>query len=233
MRQLALPFTEQEDYAEDDFCAAPSNALALRWLERPGDWTGGRLVLWGEPGCGKTHLLNIWARRHGAALIRGDRFLPVGPAGLLAVDDADLVTDEAGLLHLLNAAAEAGQPVLLAARLPPARQTLRLADLASRLRASETAEIRAPEDELLAALLARLTAERQLRLTPAVRNLLLDRLPRTPAALREAVARLEHAAANGRRLTGTLAAGLLADIAWPAEARPAEARRDDVAATVT
>lgn len=221
MKQLALPFPEEQDYAADDFCAAPSNALALRWLERPADWTAGRLVLWGDAGCGKTHLLHIWARRQDAMLLRGALPLPPFLAGALApgslaIDDADLVAEEAALLHLLNSAAGAGQPVLLAARLPPGRQAFRLADLASRLRASETVEIRAPEDELLAALLARLTAERQLRLTPAVQNLLLDRLPRTPAALREAVARLEHAAANGCRLTAALAAGLLADLTLPA-----------------
>ena len=49
--------------------------------------------------------------------------------------DADAGADEATLLHLLNATAEARLPVLLAARTPPARWPVRLPDLASRLRA--------------------------------------------------------------------------------------------------
>ena len=88
--------------------------------------------------------------------------------------------------------------MLLTARLPPARQPIKLADLASRLRATTPVEIRAPEDELLALLLARLAADRQLTLSIPVSNFLLTHLPRTAAALREAVARLDRATLGQR-----------------------------------
>ena len=212
MKQLALPFNDAPAYAAEDFCPAPSNELALRWLDSPEGWAAGRLVLWGEPGCGKTHLLHIWAATRGVPVLDGAQTLPAAP-GPLAVDDADLAPDEVALLHLLNTAAEAGQPVLLAARQPPARQTYRLADLASRLRASLAVEIGPPDEALLAALLARLEAERQMQLAPPVRNLLLNRLPRAPWALREAMARLDRAALDrGARVTLGVAAALLADL---------------------
>ena len=51
---------------------------------------------------------------------------------------------------------------------------------------------------LLAALLARLLADRQLRVAPDVQAWLLARLPRTPAALGEAVARLDQAGLAAR-----------------------------------
>jgi chromosomal replication initiation ATPase DnaA len=101
----------------------------------------------------------------------------------------------------------------MTARLPPARQPIKLADLASRLRAASAVEIRAPEDELLALLLTRLTAERQLALSIAVQNYLLSHLPRTAAALREAVARLDRAVAERHvRLTRLAAAEILHDL---------------------
>lgn len=207
MKQLALPFTEDLNYAVEDFCPAPSNTAAREWLARPDAWSNGRLILWGEPGCGKTHLLQIWARASGAALLQGaclQEMLRVN--GPVAVDDADLVPDPRALLHLLNAAAEAGQPVLLAARLPPARMAYKLGDLTSRLRAAQAVEIRPPEDELLDQLLTRLAAQRQLSLSIPVRNVLLLHLPRTPAFYREAVARLDHAALNrGAKITRALA----------------------------
>ena len=89
--------------------------------------------------------------------------LPELPAAGIAIDDADAVADEDALLHLLNAAGEAGLPVLLAARTPPARWAAHLPDLASRLRAMTAVEIGPPEDTLLRTLLARLLADRQLR----------------------------------------------------------------------
>jgi chromosomal replication initiation ATPase DnaA len=214
MKQLTLPFAETENFSAEDFCTAPSNAPARDWLARPDTWSNGRLVLWGEPGCGKSHLLHIWAAANSAIVINGATLHGlVRPTGPVAVDDADIVLEPQALLHLLNAAAEAHFPALMAARLPPLRQSYRLADLTSRLRAAEAVEIRAPEDELLERLLTRLSADRQLSLSFPVRNFLLLHLPRTAAALREAVARLDRATlGEGKKITRQLAAEILAPL---------------------
>ena len=212
--QLPLPFEHRPTYAAADFLAAASNDAALAWLDRTEDWPDHRLALWGEPGCGKTHLLRLWAARHGAALLtgRGLQGLPSLPAGGgVALDDAAEIGDEAALLHLLNAAREARLPVLLVARTPPARWSVRLPDLVSRLRAVTAVEIFLPEDSLLRALLLRLLADRQLAVRPDLQDWLLLRLPRSPAALREAVARLDQAAlAAGGAVTRTIAAAVVA-----------------------
>jgi chromosomal replication initiation ATPase DnaA len=218
-RQLALPFARDEGYDAADFCPAPSNALAREWLARPEGWTNGRLILFGPAGSGKTHLLSIWATANQAEIHDGARlrFLARTPTSPLAIDDSDIVSEPRALLHVLNAAAEAGQKVLLTARQPPARQSFKLADLASRLRASLAVEIGPPEDELLDMLLTRLAAERQLTISPSVRQFLLTHLPRTAASIREAIARLDHASlGRGIRISRALAASLLRELAEPA-----------------
>ncbi len=215
MRQLILPFAEVPGYRQEDFCAAPCNALARSWLEKPEAWSNGRMVLWGEPGCGKSFLLHLWAKAVGAVVYQGSelRGLPALPATDIAVDDSDIVPEEAALLHLLNAATEAGHSVLLTAQTPPARQEYQLPDLASRLRASLAVEISPPDDAMLNGLLFHLVSARQLALTPQLSQFLLTQLPRTPAALREAVARLDRAnLAAGGKITRALAAGILADL---------------------
>jgi chromosomal replication initiation ATPase DnaA len=220
--QLVLPFPHQPDFAASDFITAPSNAAALAWLDRTADWPGGRLALWGEAGRGKTHLLHRWADGRGARLLSGPALtgLPELPevqlpgVGGVALDDADMAAEETALLHLLNAAAEAGLPVLLAGRTPPARWPVRLPDLASRLRAITAVEIGPPEDSLLRALLARLLSDRQLAVAEGVQDYLLTRLPRTPAALADAVRRLDrYALATGGAVTRALSAMVLAEIA--------------------
>ncbi|HEX5325201.1 MAG TPA: chromosomal replication initiator DnaA, partial [Acetobacteraceae bacterium] len=185
MRQLPLPFVHRPDFAELDFVEAASNTDALAWLRHPADWPCGRLALWGEAGCGKTHLLHLWAGRSGARYVCGPVLRPElsSPAMALAIDQADAVTDEACLLHRLNFAAEERWPVLLAARTPPAHWAVRLPDLASRLRAITAVEIGRPEEALLRALLAKLLSDRQLAVSPAVQDWLLLHLPRTPAAV--------------------------------------------------
>ena len=221
-RQLALPFSHRPEFAAADFIVAPSNEAALAWLARTADWPGRRLLLWGEAGCGKTHLLHLWAARTGARYVPAPALRPealdeilgaeiLEAAGGLALDDADAAPDAVTLLHCLNAAAEAARPVLLAARTPPARWAIALPDLASRLRATTAVEIGPAEDDLLHALLARLLAERQLAVAAPVQAWLLARLPRTPAALREMAARLDRAALGAQRaVTRALAGEVLA-----------------------
>lgn len=222
-RQLGLPFRHEASYLEADFVAALANAKARAWLAQP--WPEGRLALWGEEGTGKTHLLHAWAGRVGAAVLYGPELrhwhaearARVAPWAL-AVDDADLVTggaaDEAALLHLLNAAAEQGRPVLLAGREPPARWAVALPDLASRLRATAAVGLGPADDTLLRTLLARLLSERQVAVPRSVQDWLLLRLPRTAAAVREAVARLDRVAlARGGPVTRALAAEAVAGIA--------------------
>lgn len=232
-RQLGFEFPHEPRYLAQDFLPAPSNAEARAWLARPAQWPQRRLALWGGEGQGKTHLLHLWAGRQAGARLSGPalRFDGRFPDRPLAIDDAELAPERA-LLHLLNAALEAGQPVLLAARLPPARWRVALPDLASRLRAVTTVALRPAEDALLRALLARLLAERQMAVDEAVQDWLLLRLPRTQAAMREIAARLDHASlAAGRRVTRALAADALARLAADGEAADAPDRHEEFTCT--
>jgi chromosomal replication initiation ATPase DnaA len=217
VRQLALPFAYIPRFRVEDFIPAPSNADARAWLGRIGGWPSYRLALYGDAGCGKTHLLQLWAERNGALLLSGPalRHLPeLGGSPAIALDDADAAPDETTLLHVINLAGEMRRPLLMAGRLPPARWRITLPDLASRLRATTAAAVGPAEDPLLRALLARLLSDRQLLVGEALQDWLLARLPRHPAALREAAARLDrHALATGGRVTRAMAAAFIAKLA--------------------
>jgi chromosomal replication initiation ATPase DnaA len=216
-RQLVLPLGFERDYRTFPFIAAPSNAAARAWLAAPAAWPAGRLALFGESGSGKTHLLHAWAAARGGAVWQAAELrwpLAPLPAGGLALDDAECCAEEEALLHLLNRAAEEGVPLLLAARSPPARWPVRLPDLESRLRGMAAVAIGPADDALLEALFIQLAEARQLRVPAAVRQYLLTRLPRTPAAVREAIARLDRRAlAEGRAISRQLASAVLADLA--------------------
>ena len=183
-RQLAFPFPQRDSYLPEEFLPGAANAAACAWLEAPQDWPGTRLALYGEGGTGKTHLLHLFASRQKTVLLAGAAIgrLADLPQTAIAIDDADGVADPESLLHLLNANAEHRLPVLLAARTAPARWATSLPDLASRLRATIAVELAQPDDSLLRALLARLLADRQLRVDESVQDYLLARLPRTGAS---------------------------------------------------
>lgn len=208
-RQLGLPFVSAPLFTAD-FLEGPSTAEALAWLGRVEEWPLGRLAVWGEAGTGKSHVLHLWAARQGAEIVQGPTLGLEPPTRAVAIDDAD-GAPETPLFHLLNAAAEAGWPVLLTGRAPAARWPTRLPDLASRLRATTSVELRQPDDEMLRSLLARLLATRQIAVPEAVQTWLLTRLPRTAGAIREAAARLDRASLAARSpVTRQIASAALA-----------------------
>jgi len=198
VRQLPLPLAARPSLDMADFVPDPSNEAALVWIAEPGTWPGGRLALAGPAGVGKTHLLRAFAAGYrqleGPALTEALALAPPGPTAL----DEWSAAPEAALFHLINRCAEAGAPLLLAAREPPARWPAALPDLASRLRATTSVTIAEPSDRLLEALLAKHLADRQLPCPPPVAAFLLARLPRRADAVAAAVAALDASALAAR-----------------------------------
>ena len=219
-RQLPLDFDHRPSLGGDDFLVAPSNAEAVAWIDRWPDWPGPALALHGPPGCGKTHLAQVFAAGARAHLV-GARELSAGePRRLTApacvVDDAELVLAEGleeALLHLHNRLAEAGRHLLLAARRPPARWAVALGDLRSRLNAAAAIAIKPPDDTLIAAVVVKLFTDRQLRVDSDVVSFMLARMERSFDAARRLVAALDATAlAERRNITVPLARRVLEQV---------------------
>lgn len=218
--QLPLDLAWRPAMGASDFLAAPSNAVALAWIDRWPAWPHPALVLHGPPGAGKTHLIQVWRARGGAQLVSGAGLAPedvpglVGTGWAVAVDDADAVAArparERALFHLLNLARERGASVLLAARRAPSRWGVALPDLASRLNAAPAAALEPPDDALLGALLFKLFADRGLAVGGDVVSYLLARMERSADAARRLVAAIDREAlAAGRPVTLPLARAAL------------------------
>lgn len=203
-----LRFPSRSGFGAQELLPNLAQDEAQAWLARASNWPLGQLALWGAPGSGKSHLAHAWAASVGGAVVSS---APDGwPAAPIAIDDIDAIPSEPALLHLLNAAAEARQPVLLVSRMAPGRLPVRLPDLASRLRATTAVSIGAADDAFLVLLLGHLLANRQLMVPVGLTSWMLTRLPRNPAALRDAVGTLDAASLQmGRPITRALATDIL------------------------
>lgn len=214
-RQLVLDIAPGPRYDEDDFLVSRSNAAAHAAIELWPDWPSRTLVLVGPPGAGKSHLGAIWARRAGGTILAAADFgaaeVSALAGGHVLLEDADrLAGEDRRLFHLMNLLAEAGASLLLTACALPSLWPIHLPDLASRLRRATVAEIFAPDDDLIRAVLVKLLVERQLTIDMTVIDYVLTRMEPTLDAVRRLVDGLDREAlSRGRRITRAVAADVL------------------------
>lgn len=218
-KQVPFDFGHQPGFSAVDFLIAGNNADAHDWLARWPSWPSFALGLWGPAGCGKSHLSHIHCENTAgillpAAALTKDDVPALADHPSVVVEDADRGVDEPALFHLFNLLRENGRFLLLTGRDAPARWKIGLPDLRSRLSAIPVVAIRAPEDDLLEALLVKLFSDRQLRVGPDVLSFILPRMERSFAAARALVAAIDEAAlAQRREISVALARTVMASIA--------------------
>lgn len=212
--QLAFDWPGGVARGPDDFFVSEANAQAFAMVSAPESWPEGKLVLVGPKGAGKSHLAGIFRAARAADLIHASA-LPATyrtDARAVVVEDAEHLPSSAqeALFHLHNNLRAANGLLLLTASTPPARWSVTLPDLASRMQATTVIEIADPDDALLSALIMKLFADRQISPKPALVHYLVKRIERSYAAAAAIVGALDQASlAEGRKINQSLAAELL------------------------
>lgn len=210
--QLPLDLPVRSAMNAAGFVVSDSNHDAVAWTDRWPDWPGSVLAVYGPPGCGKTHLAHVWQERLRGANSAA-RFLT--PSGLEQLPKENLILDgirlpEEHLFHLINHVRAERLSLLILDREAPARWAVRLPDLASRLASVPAVEVLAPDDTLLAAVLAKHFSDRQVEVAPEVIAYLVKQIERSFTAAETAARRLDRAAmAKGSAISIRLARDVL------------------------
>lgn len=203
--QLLLDWPVNEKFAQADFLPSRSNEKAVQWIDTWPEWKRGDdkfhcLIIYGPDGCGKTHLSHVWQNISNAVLVNLEQ-LPTldfmsGNDFVFVIEDVDNHVDnsqiEESLFHLYNWVKEQGGYLLLTARKRPKLWPLTLADLSSRLLASEVVKIDPPEDDLLRAIIIKQFSDRQIKLADDVINYILPRTERSFEAVRRLVKAIDR-----------------------------------------
>jgi len=174
MAQFALPLTIGGD-APARIIVGPSNLPVLDAFARASDWPFRTAILAGPPRSGKS-LLARWFAEKGT----GE-----------AIDDADRRAEDE-VFHSWNRAQASGAALLLVSSKPPGEWRVALPDLASRLGAALLLEIGAPDDAMLAELIAEHAGRRGLVLGEGAAAWLLPRIERSHAAVEALVAEIDR-----------------------------------------
>ncbi len=202
--QLSFDLPAQVALGPDDFFVSASNQLAYDMVSDWPGWPAGKLALIGPKGSGKSHLARVWQSLAGAKIVQAATLtpapMPAAGAHLVIEDMEDLpASAEEHLFHLHNHLAQTGGLLLLTGCTPPSRWPIALPDLASRMQGTAVIRLDDPDDRLLAALLMKLFADRQLAPPPDVITYLATRIERSHAAASQVVALLDATALRDKR----------------------------------
>ena len=173
-----------------DFFTAKENAQAVAMIDSfPNGFCGA--VIFGEKGCGKTHLAHLFADTVFQKTGKKPNILSfsrwneenVGETPYLILEDVCFPINETALFHLLNQAKAENGFILMTSKTSPTGWNLKLPDLITRLKALPCIQIEPPGDELMQAVLIKQFADRQLSVAPEVVAYVLKNTERSFDAL--------------------------------------------------
>jgi DnaA family protein len=196
MKQLALGISPPPQPTLDNFVPGANAELVARLREfQAGDFPEIVLYLWGDPGSGKSHLLQACA-------------------GVHVVDDVERLNEasQIGLFNAINEANQSGGKVLVAGNAPPAQLPLR-EDLKSRLAWGLVYQVKPLSDDERAEFLRAEAARRGMRVPEEVIGYLLTHVRRDLSTLGAILDELDRASLEKQRqITLPLVRDVLKDI---------------------
>ncbi len=186
--QLPLDLSVPVARRREDLIESKANEMAISMLDSWPDWPGRVSVLAGPIGAGKTHIASVWAEKAGAISCNSadlpknlDNFVKhASSGGNFLIEDAGAgVIDETAMFHFLNAVKQSEGHCLITSRSWPIEWNVKLADLASRLKAVQVFELSEPDDILLRHVMVKLFADRQLSVDEKIIDYCVLRMERS------------------------------------------------------
>ncbi len=220
---LNLQTTENFDpYSASSFVILDENSAAYHFLEKffsQREFSRSQfpsLILKGAPSCGKSHLLNIFAKEFHGKFLNITEISAKNLDGIFSenrffiLENIDEIQNEELLLHLINSAVEAKAFLILSAK---NNLHFQLKDLVSRLKNIFSLQIKEPSVEAIKILLINAFSRRQIKVSHRIIKLIATDIERSYLAIFEVVKLIEEQCHNsGKTLTMPTVKEILADM---------------------
>ena len=218
-QQITLDFPSAQNYDRSQFMIGACNAMAADWIDRWPEWPGviRAVIIHGEPNCGKTHLATIWREASQAIDITSisEGIDDIDPDKSYVLDELECGSNwpDEICFHLLNRFTGSNGSLLILAKEAPASMPWRLADVASRLAAINTAQITAPDDNLLKHLLRKLSDDRGMALDDEMISYIVKRMERSFGAANMIIDALDEISiTEKKKVTMNMVRNILTDM---------------------
>lgn len=214
MQQLSLdlPIKENSDpHLEEDFVLLDENSAAVNFLskffaqKKFSQAQFPSLLLRGPAQSGKTHILNIFAKKFQAEFLQIAEISDQNLSSFFSenkfyiLENINEIADEKLLFHLVNAAAESKAFLILSSQ---NKAQFELKDLSSRIKNIFALEIKNPSQEAIKMLLINAFSRKQLKVSKGVIDFIASHSERTFEAVVVSVKLVEfYTAEVGKNIT--------------------------------
>ena len=186
MQQEIFSFERIEKLDWSSFIEGAENRSAIEYLVNWPNWSNNGLIIHGNSGVGKTHLMHLWSQTANAQFVT-KKNAPSDPRNLFS-EDVNFIFDNFDdflqpenfdwLFHFINIAREKQKFFILVSRVQPSLWKINLDDLRSRILALPSVQIRNPGDELLFKIAQKLCDDLGISIRENTLNFILKRIDR-------------------------------------------------------
>ncbi len=203
MSQLFFDFYDSkniDNFKSIDFLKLPENLDACNFLDnffKQNNYSKNPLksmILKGESGCGKTHLLNIYAQKYQANFISAEQIKFENPLrifyenGFFIIDDFCQIEDEEKLLQYINCSTESKAFLIIVFN---QNKIFELKDLQSRVKNIASCQINQASLDSLKQVFINILAKKQIDLSTQIINFIFTNISQDYSSLTKVVKQID------------------------------------------
>jgi chromosomal replication initiation ATPase DnaA len=197
LNQLLLDFDYEQNFKDDDFYVGKSNFYPYELINKWPQWEKNFLNISGEKFSGKTHLTNIFLKKHNgikvdSCSLNNDNLRTVKLHQNVILENLNLEVNENLVYTLFNMIDQDNKFLIITSLEPIAEIDFILKDLKSRTKNCLLAKIENPDDELIFALILKNLSDRQITLDKKLINFIIKRVERSYGKIFEFIYKIDN-----------------------------------------
>ena len=197
LNQLLLDFNYEQNFRDDDFYVGKSNFYPFEVINKWPKWEKKFLNISGEKFSGKTHLTNIFLKKHDgirikSSLLNNENLRTIKPYQNIILEDLNLDINEKLIYTLFNIIDQDNKFLIITSLEPITEINFKLKDLKSRTKNCLLTKIENPDDELMFALILKNLSDRQITLDKKLINFIIKRIERSYGKIFEFIYKIDN-----------------------------------------
>ena len=168
--QLIFNFPFKKNYLKQDFYVSKNNFNAYKLIESWPKWPSRLINIFGPPGCGKTHLVNILKSKIQSVIISSDNVSDeilntYKTKECLIIDNYNNDINEKILYSIINQAYLDNKYLIISSTISIKKFEIKLLDLKSRFSSFIDIGIELPTDDLIRVILTKNFSDKQIQVS--------------------------------------------------------------------